>query len=75
MSGVERTMWICVAGMAGFLIYAAASRETDFDPPRQYIGGAKLVTDPANGCQYLVDRGITPRLKPDGQQVCLGRQQ
>ena len=65
---------VIVAAAAGGLSIAIIDG-ADVLVSKQYIGGAKLVTDPVNGCQYLVDRGITPRLRPDGKQICLGRQQ
>lgn len=74
----EDTWW--VTGIAVFSVLALiaavmATKEHNDNRSGGYIGSAKLVTDPVNGCQYLVDRGITPRLRPDGKQICLGRQE
>lgn len=56
---------------------SATKISRDGSPPdfwtAEFLGfGVRLVRDPEGGCQYLKvsDGGITPRLAPDGFQVC-----
>lgn len=78
VKGMSEGQWlitIVLLAAAAIGLIIATSDDVNMGPTRQYIGDAKLVTDPVNGCQYLVHNGITPRMRPDGKQICLGRQE
>lgn len=42
----------------------------DTDPPNG-TSGLNLYTDNLTGCQYLGHNGLTPRMGPDGKQICI----
>jgi hypothetical protein len=63
------------AGVTAVLVAIMAAgctgQTTPTDPP--LMGdGVRLVIDELTGCEYLALQwgGITPRLAPDGRQVC-----
>lgn len=40
--------------------------------PASEVPGGRVITDLKTGCQYVVtDNSITPRMLPEGGQVCL----
>lgn len=62
-----------VLGVAFFGMLVAV--EYYSDPPKMQKARnlPTIFEDPATGCQYLVDRGMTPRLGADGTPLCVKR--
>jgi hypothetical protein len=66
---------LALLGVVGCKPMPSDKLENDAVLPAHFHEHVVVWTDPSNGCEYLLyaeykQGGITPRLNPDGTQIC-----